>query len=310
MDAELAVFVSDVLYAGGYRLGPAAAAGRAAAWDHLPDRTGWLGLNGQAPRVTFVPVPAPTEEDARQPAEAPHRSAEAVPLARSAGPALVLSRPAVARPRAVTGGAGLELDLTDRRHRDRLPSELRPELPAQGLVNYLEARAVIRVLEQLATDPVLREAARADRGRPARPAVAVVALYPAQAELLRILSRQVPALAASGLAIEIDVPAAFRERESLVTLLSLTRSHANRAVTFGDDGPEALALALTRGRHKLILFGDCGTLVRRCQWEGPLDHLDAESADHERGLVVQLVRYLQGHGPHPHAFHFCEGGGP
>src|SRR5262249_23963194 len=39
-------------------------------------------------------------------------------------------------------GAGLESDLAETRPPDSLPSELRPLLPHQGLVNYLEARAV------------------------------------------------------------------------------------------------------------------------------------------------------------------------
>ncbi|HEV3257115.1 MAG TPA: hypothetical protein VG013_09570, partial [Gemmataceae bacterium] len=94
----------------------------------------------------------------------------------------------------------------------------------------------------------------------------------------------------------------------LVAVLSLTRSHAHHAVTFGDS-PQVLALALTRASKKLILLGDPGTLVRRCQWEGPLDHLDEASAAHERELIDCLVRYLQGQGLHQRAFHLCEGGG-
>jgi len=89
-------------------------------------------------------------------------------------------------------------------------------------------------------------------------------------------------------------------------LVSLTRSHTHRAVTFGDS-PQTLALALTRARDRLLLFGDPGTLVRRSQWLGRLDHLDEAAAARERELIAQLVRYLQGHGPHPRAFHLREG---
>jgi hypothetical protein len=309
MHAALAAVVSDLLGAGGYRVDRAAVSAvgeEADAWVPTA-RTSWLGLNGQAPRVAFLPVPPPDDGVARRPAEAPLQVAGAVPVSRAAGPALAVPRLAVARPRAAQGGAGFELDLADRRHRDRLPSELRPDLPAQGLVNYLEAQAVIRVLQALADDPALRPASGGGPG--AGLLVAVVALYPAQAALLRRLTREVPALAAAGLSVEIGVPAAFREREAQVALLSLTRSHAHRAVTFG-DAPEALALALTRARRKLIVVGDPGTLARRCQWEGPLDHLDAAAAEQERGLVARLVRYLQGDGPHQQAFHLCEGGGP
>ena len=204
---------------------------------------------------------------------------------------------AAALPRTpVKGGAGLELDLTDPRHRDRLPSELRPGLPDRGFVNYLEAQAVVRSLEALASERVFSEGA----------AIGVMALYPAQAELIRRLVALSPTLTAAKLNLKVDVPGSCRERECLVVLLSLTRSHTHRAVTFGEE-PQLLALALTRARGKVLLFGDPGTLARRSQWEGPLDHLDELAAARERALIAQLVRYLQGQGAHARAFHVREG---
>jgi hypothetical protein len=204
------------------------------------------------------------------------------------------------------GGAGLELDLASARHGDRLPTELRPHLPNRGFVNYIEAQAVVRKLESLAADPSL-EAAGA--GEPGKPVVAVLALYPAQAELIRLLIRQSPLLTSRRLVVEADTPGAFRHRESAIVLLSLTRSHSHRAVSFG-EGPHGLALALTRARARLIVFGDPGTLARRSQWEGPLDHLDEVAAARERKLVAQLLRYLQGQGRHSEEFHLCEGSSP
>jgi superfamily I DNA and/or RNA helicase len=106
--------------------------------------------------------------------------------------------------------------------------------------------------------------------------------------------------------LEVGVPALFRQRECPVVLVSLTRSHTHRAVSYG-EGPQALALALTRARDRLLLFGDPGTLVRRSHWQGRLDHLDETAAAREREVIAQLVRYLQGHGPHPRAFHLREG---
>jgi hypothetical protein len=194
-------------------------------------------------------------------------------------------------------GAGLELDLADARHRDRLPAELGTDLPGQGLVNYFEAQAVVRMLAQLA-------GVFSSNG-PA-PAIAVIALYATQAELIRRLLRQEPALA--GRELEVDVPAAFRQREAAIVLVSLTRSHAHRAVAFG-DGPDQLALALTRARERLILFGDPGTLLRRSQWEGPVEHLDERSSVRERELITGLIRQLQGHGSHAQLFPVCQGAG-
>src|SRR5262249_24610379 len=72
--------------------------------------------------------------------------------------------------------------------------------------------------------------------------------------------------------------------------------------SFG-DGPDALPIALTRGRGKLVLIGDVGTLARRAEWQGMLDHLDEVSSRHERGIITRLVRYLQGDGAHRQHFH-------
>ena len=201
------------------------------------------------------------------------------------------------------GGAGLEIDLADPRHRSRLPADAGPDLPHHGFVNVAEAQAVVRRLEALAADPAGLEASGAKDG--AGLAAAVIALYPAQAELIRRLVRRSAATAAAPFAVEVDVPAAFRERECPVVLVSLTRSHSHRPVAFG-EGPEGLALALTRARSKLVLFGDPGAIARRSQWEGPVEHLDEAAAARERELAAQLVRYLEGH---PTAFRVREGAG-
>jgi superfamily I DNA and/or RNA helicase len=164
-------------------------------------------------------------------------------------------------------------------------------------VNYLEAQAVVRRLEELAGET------------DAAAAVAVVALYPAQAELIRRLIGQSARLSAGGLRVDVDAPAAFRQREYPVVLVSLTRSHGHRAVSFGDEA-SLLGLALTRARRRLILFGDVGTLARRSQWEGVLDHLDEAAAAREGQVVGRLLDYLQGRGRHARVFRLSGGGGP
>ena len=92
-----------------------------------------------------------------------------------------------------------------------------------------------------------------------------------------------------------DFAGDFRHRECDVAILSLTRSHERRAVTFGDD-PAFLRLALTRARQRIVFVGDPGTLCRRSQWEGPLDHLDEAQALREKTWVAALVKNLQGGG--------------
>ena len=88
-----------------------------------------------------------------------------------------------------------------------------------------------------------------------QPVIVVLALYPAQAELIRRMIAQSSIPAALKAVVHVDVPEAFRQRECPIVLLSLTRSHHHRAVSFG-DGPDALLLALTRARQRLMVFGD------------------------------------------------------
>jgi hypothetical protein len=126
---------------------------------------------------------------------------------------------------------------------------------------------------------------------PAAPAVAVLSLFPAQVELLRLLVGRSPVLAGSGVAIEVGLPDCLAQRECLVALVGLTRSHTHRAVPFS-DAPEGLVGALTRPVARLVLFGDLGTLVRRSQWHGALDHLDELAGSLEQVLIAQLLGEL------------------
>jgi superfamily I DNA and/or RNA helicase len=187
------------------------------------------------------------------------------------------------------GGAGLDLDLADPRQRERLPAELRQDLPAKGFVNLPEAQAVIRLLENLIADLPAPPAERPT-------SVAVLAPYEAQAALVGRLMRDSQSLAISPVAVHVAAVGKSRQREADVVLVPLTRSHTHRAVSYGDE-PSAMPLALTRARQRLVLIGDPGTLARRAQWDGPVEHLDAEAAKRERDWVAALVRLLQGNGP-------------
>jgi hypothetical protein len=232
--------------------------------------------------VEFIAVPALGET-----AEARRRN-EAQSRRRGGGTATV-----AARPRGARGGAGLEVDLADSRRIDPMPVDLRGCLPDRGLVNFLEAQAVVRYLEALLADaPFQAEAARWQRtGR--GPAVAVIALYPAQAELIIRLMQRCPALAGGTVEVEVGVPGTFRQRECHTALVSLTRSHTHRAVSYGDQ-PASLVLALTRAARRLVLFGDPGTLARRSQWLDPVDHLDGPASLQEHGLISRLSAAVHG----------------
>jgi AAA domain len=249
------------------------------------------------PAVEFIAVPSLLSDgDSR-----PHGDANT--RRRGPGPATT------PRLRAVKG-AGLETELGDARRPDVLPAEFRQCLPPRGLVNYMEACAIVRELESLLARDKFRtevEAWQNANGRRA-PSVAVIALYAAQAELIRQLVARAPALANCSHLIEIGTPDRFRQRECLAALVSLTRSHAHRPVSLG-EGPQALALAVTRARARLLVFGDAGTLVRRGQCADPVDHLDPAGSARERAMVAHLVACIHSNGDGDAGFRLRQGRG-
>jgi len=182
-------------------------------------------------------------------------------------------------------GAGLELDLTATRYGDRLPANLRQGLPNRGFVNYLEAQALVRRLETWH----LKEAQPTSR-------VAVLALCEGQVALLRQLIEMSNGLRARHFQMEIATPGRMHQRECDVVFLSLTRSHSHRAVGYCECASD-LPLALTRARTRLLVFGDPGTLWKRTQWHGPLDHLDGNAAQQELAVLSRLAVLLQESNP-------------
>jgi len=164
------------------------------------------------------------------------------------------------------GGAGYEIALHEPRHRGLLADDLARALPDHGFVNLAEAQAVVQFLEN----------------HPA-PAVRVTSPFPAQVAALRHLLAK--SRAANVRVIDL-AEAAAAECDWLV--VSLTRSHVSRAVTFGDS-PAVLRKLVGCARRKILFAGDPGTLSRRLQWEGPVDHLDGAEAAHERAWVAALA---------------------
>jgi hypothetical protein len=196
-------------------------------------------------------------------------------------------------------GAGLEIDLADRRRREQAQQELKLTLPVTGLCNPAEARVVVRVLEELVSDPGFLAAwsgwkTACPGGQPL--AVALMALFPAQVALLRQMCGQSEVLAPWRQSIEVGLASAFQGRECLVALLSLTRSHTHRAVPFSDH-PRSFAVALTRAVARVLVIGDPGTMMRRTQWQGALDHLDDSAGRREQALIAHFIRHLIEHDP-------------
>src|SRR5206468_854050 len=151
--------------------------------------------------------------------------------------------PAHARNR---GGAGIEIDLADPVQRGRLAPELARILPARGCVNPVEARAIAELIMHLPMDH----------------RIAIASPYAAQTELLRHFCPREWVGSADEMA----------HAECDLLVVSLTRSHVARAVTYGDD-PRIMLRLLARARCRILIVGDPGTLMRRAQWEGAVDHL-------------------------------------
>ena len=172
------------------------------------------------------------------------------------------------------GGAGIEIDLADATQRAQLSPELAAILPRHGYVNPAEARAIAELLPRL----------------PRSHRVAVAAPYRAQTELLRHFCR--------GAFVAPVEHLAHAECDLLV--ISLTRSHVARAVTYGDDPLDMLCL-LARARCRILFVGDPGTLARRAQWEGAIDHFDETEGERERRWVRALLPHLASRARQPHA---------
>jgi hypothetical protein len=164
------------------------------------------------------------------------------------------------------GGAGLEINLADPEQRELLPADLAAVLPARGFVNLPEAQAVAELVKRLPQDH----------------SVVVSAPYAAQVTVLKNLC---------GNRADVLLPAELADRECDLLVISLTRSHVSRAVTFGDDPSTMLGL-FTRPRCRIIMAGDPGTLARRAQWEGAIDHLDAAAGERERRWVNAVLHLL------------------
>jgi AAA domain len=182
--------------------------------------------------------------------------------------------------------AGVELDLSEPKNRDRLPIELGIGLPTHGVVNLPEAQAIVRKVVEFERAGLLPPVL------PGTVSVFVVALYEAQAELIRRLLCNSPSLASRADVIEVGVPHAFAHRDAAWVFVSLTRSHSHRSTAFG-AGPKELLLALTRAREKMCVFGDVGALTRRAHWEGTVERLDELQTLQERDLIRTLLDGFQ-----------------
>jgi hypothetical protein len=112
--------------------------------------------------------------------------------------------------------------------------------------------------------------------------VVVSAPYSAQVTVLKRLCSN---------RVDVLLPAELADRECDLLVISLTRSHVSRAVTFGDDPATMLGL-FARPRCRIIMAGDPGTLARRAQWEGAIDHLDAAAGERERRWVNAVLHLL------------------
>jgi hypothetical protein len=287
----LGQFLSDILFQGKYRIPQRI---KEPPSDHA-NGTGASGFRS-AP-MEFILTDSQVEPLVLQEntsAQTPSRSR-----------AQAITTPTLTRPSRT--GPDQEIHLADPLQRFKLPQEISGSLPKMGLVNYHEAQRVVHVLESLVSNPFGKLTKGSDDRHGPMPTIGVIALYPAQVELIRRLIDQVPSLVASSVPLLVDSPEEFRGKECAIALVSLVRCHSHRTTSYG-SGPESLRLALTRARQKLFIFGDPATLIRRSQWHGIVETLDEESSAVERELIAWLVRYLRSQEESPRSFQGHSGG--
>lgn len=143
-------------------------------------------------------------------------------------------------------GAGFEMDLADTRSRDHRPNI--PNLPQTGFINVKEAESIVRLLETLTQS------------------VVVTALSSAQVIVLNHMVQQ----GNFGDRVRVLTPEEVLQTEPHTLVISLVRSHSNRAVSFNEP-PQTLKAMMLRPRHRLIFVGDVGGLERRVQWRRTVD---------------------------------------
>lgn len=179
------------------------------------------------------------------------------------------------------GGAGYEVDLSDARQRASLPADLVALLPTTEWVNLHEAQALLKYLEQQGSV-----------------AVTVTSPFTPQVIALRHLAQSSPRLRHVTFVDRHEAEHVECER----LIISLTRSHMTRAVTFGES-PAVMSKLLSRVRRHVLFVGDPGTLARRLQWDLAVDHLNLAEATKERRWIAALADCprVNAHRPRPHA---------
>ncbi len=213
------------------------------------------------------------------PCPVPAAHVEFLPVPRPEGKA----GPANGRPRPARG-AGQEIDLgTLRGPHPALSGAVRAALPPRGVVNPAEANAILGRLGALLADEAFLAEARAWGDGPA---VAVLTPSPAQAALLRQFLSAL--LEGSSVDIVVSDAEGMRGRGCLAAVVSLVRSQGTEAPAFSEH-PDDLAVLLTRAAGRLVLVGDPGSMARRGQWYGPLDHQGDIAGPQEQALMQALA---------------------
>ncbi len=201
------------------------------------------------------------------------------------------------------GVIGLEILLSDRRERQRLPGDARERLPADGIVNLAEAQAIVRCLARFVRRRDLFDSESSAGAAP----LLVLAWQPAQVQLLRWLWQHEQAPPAP--AVEFAAVRECDHRGAAVVLLSLCRSSSQRAEAYSETADE-WQIALTAARRSLILFGDPLALARRAECRGRLGTQDEATAAWERGAAARLLAHLHAPDAESRLLAVCEGSPP
>jgi hypothetical protein len=152
------------------------------------------------------------------------------------------------------------------------------------VINPAEAQAVLTWLTRQLAEGPFRDEALAWHQRTGQPAVVILSISQAQVALLRAMLGQ--AFEAS--LVEAHDVEGFRGRECYAAVVSLVRSLGTQAPPFSGH-PDDLVCLMTRACSRLVLFGDPGSMLRRGQWYGPLEHQDDHAGPQEQALMQSLM---------------------
>ena len=163
----------------------------------------------------------------------------------------------------------------------------------RSFVNYKEIQLIKLTAE------FIMESFRDEKDKKALPTIGIISNYKQQVEKL-IESIVVPQKFQDN--IQIDTVDAFQGREVDFVIISTVRANENGQLGFLRDA-RRMNVAITRGRHGLIIFGNYFTLMKEYRWDYLLQSywkkgLACKAVDYSENLSQKMNKLIKTRGPY------------